>query len=414
MVVMAVEAMAQLAEALHHIEGKKLPEPAAYRVRNATFSRALVLEEGRGQPIMITLTPRTGSRDSWYEFKVSSLVNTSWLEHSRALIRMEADRRIMASKDALKPFVNSTPGHLWYSAMEDVGYALGPAFQKHIEAESLSGTRRSRSTVSLIEPPSTYPQSKYAMHPTSVDAILQVCAPALWNGNRTNINAVIIPAIIDDVVICPQQESTKTGMAVVTSEFNGIGDPQATKNYTADVDVFDVDTGLLLFRLSKLRTSILNTQAVSHTDPVYCSLHWKPDISFMSQEALATFLTQHSADSSNSAAIKEAIKLVAFKQPALRVLEAVTLPENTTSIWMETVLEMSDTLAATEPAQYTHSDAKALLAAQETYELASVITYTMCDVTKVPLDKSFAEGKVDLAIVRSVGLGLAGAVLSSY
>lgn len=102
------------------------------------------------------------------------------------------------------------------------------------------------------------------MHPISVDGILQACGPALWNGNRTNMNAVIIPANIDDIVICPRPNSTTTSTAVVSSSYTGLGDPNETKNFTVNVNVYDIDTGLLLFQLSKLRTSILNTRAVSH------------------------------------------------------------------------------------------------------------------------------------------------------
>lgn len=94
MVVMAVEAMAQLTYALHDLEGKPLPKPPCYRVRNATFSRALVLQEKETQTIMTSLGARAGSKDSWYEFKIDSLVNGSWLEHSRGLVRVEQDRQI--------------------------------------------------------------------------------------------------------------------------------------------------------------------------------------------------------------------------------------------------------------------------------------------------------------------------------
>ena len=93
MVVMAVEAMAQLAHALHELEGRPLPKPPCYRVRNATFSRALVLQERETQTIMTTLGARAGSKGSWYEFKIHSLVNGSWLEHSRGLVSVEQDRR---------------------------------------------------------------------------------------------------------------------------------------------------------------------------------------------------------------------------------------------------------------------------------------------------------------------------------
>lgn len=66
LVVAAVEAMAQLTHALHDLEGKPLPKTPCYRVRNATFSRALVLQERETQTIMTTLGARAGSKDLWY------------------------------------------------------------------------------------------------------------------------------------------------------------------------------------------------------------------------------------------------------------------------------------------------------------------------------------------------------------
>lgn len=287
--------------------------------------------------------------------------------------------------------------------MEDVGYALGPAFQKHIEAESLSGKRNSRSTVSLVEPPSTYPQTQYQMHPTTVDAILQVCAPALWNGNRTNINAVIIPAIIDDVVVCSQSQTAKMGIAVVTSAYSGVGDPQATKNYTADVDVYDVDTGLLLFRLSKLRTSILNTRAVAYEEPTYCSLKWKPDITFLTQDAIDHLCKRNTDDSSSTdSAIEQVLQLIAFKKPTLRVYEGVTLVDDSGSLWLDTIATMPDVLMAPEKVHFAHVDPKALLDVQDKYQLSNVVDFTLQDITKPRSDKITVENKLDLVIVRTV------------
>ena len=91
MVVMAVEAMAQLTHALHDLEEKPMPKVPCYRVRNATFSRALVLQEREKQTVMMTLGARAGSKDSWYEFKIHSVVNGNLLEHSRGFVRVEED-----------------------------------------------------------------------------------------------------------------------------------------------------------------------------------------------------------------------------------------------------------------------------------------------------------------------------------
>ena len=287
--------------------------------------------------------------------------------------------------------------------MEDVGYALGPAFQKLLEAESLSGTRTCRSIVSLREPPSAFAQSCYQMHPTSVDGILQACGPALWNGNRTNMNAVIIPASIDDIVISAQPDSTTTGMAVVSSSYTGLGDMNETKNYTVDVNVFDVDTGLLLFQLSKLRTSILNTRAVSHIDPIYCSLNWKPDIAFLSPEALAISLDLRPTKVGDDwAAINEVIDLIAFKTPNLNVFEGMTIPDDPTSIWLDGVLESSGVRTAYESFQFAHVDAKALLTAQNKYGMSKCADFSVKDISSTLFKEYLTEAKFELVIIRMV------------
>lgn len=437
MIVMAMEAMSQRAQALHHLEGKNLPSRPCYKVRNATFTKALVLEEGQSQAITIELNVRTGSRDSWCDFKIQSRVNEGWTEHSRGLVRAEDERPISmfnevrtgdnlamltlssgfkagyATTETQHAWQALVPGksfafYIWINtygpleAMEDVGYALGPSFQKHLEAESLSGSRESRSLVSLAEPASTYAQSKYQMHPTSVDGILQVCAPALWNGNRTNINAVIIPAIIDEVVICAQPTTTTIGMACVTSSYAGVGDPNETKNYTADVDVYDVNDGRLLLRLSKLRTSILNTQAVSHVNPVYCCLKWKPDITLVTPSALARHLEDIATSQLHArASIDEVINLVAFKTPNMRVAESVMIVEDSASIWLD---GLSAVRTACESFQYMHADPKALLAAQEAYSLQKVISFDVNNFTKPKTESVSADATVDFLVLRTVSL----------
>ena len=287
--------------------------------------------------------------------------------------------------------------------MEDVGYALGPAFQKHLEAESLSGTRNSRSIISLKEPPSTFAQSRYQMHPTSVDAILQASAPALWNGNRTNINAVIIPAVIDEVVICPQSDSTTTGMAIISSSYTGLGDPNETKNYTTDIKVYDADTGLLLFHLSRLRTSTLNTRAVAHVDPVYCSLDWKPDISLLSPEALNSWLNLCASNAGNDwKQIDEVIDLIAFKIPHLNVFEGVMIPEDPASVWLDDIVDAHSIRTGYESFHFAHVDSQALVVAKKKYGTRKSATFSVNKFLSSSLKESLVEIKFELVIIRMV------------
>lgn len=88
---MGVEAMSQVSQALNLLEGKPLPKNHRYRVRNSTFPKALVLEEGKKKNIMLSLTARPGTKDSWHEFKVFSLTDDIWAENCRGLVRIEED-----------------------------------------------------------------------------------------------------------------------------------------------------------------------------------------------------------------------------------------------------------------------------------------------------------------------------------
>lgn len=88
---MAIEAAYQTTFANALSQGKTVPDNYRYRLRNVKFPKALVLEEGKESRVMLTFAPVPGSKDSWYEFKVSSLNDGSWSEHSYGLVCLERD-----------------------------------------------------------------------------------------------------------------------------------------------------------------------------------------------------------------------------------------------------------------------------------------------------------------------------------
>jgi hypothetical protein len=89
-IAMGVEALYQAHQATNFIEWSTFIDKYRYRLRNVTFSKALVLQEkGVGHKIMVTLASH---QDSWYEFKISSLTTEgTWIEHSRGLVCLEED-----------------------------------------------------------------------------------------------------------------------------------------------------------------------------------------------------------------------------------------------------------------------------------------------------------------------------------
>ncbi len=229
---MAVEALYQARMGVHLTEGTVLADKPRYKLRNVTFPKALVLQEnGDGHKIMLSLAACPGTKDSWHEFKIFSLNDKIWSEHSRGLICAEEDFAQVADKSLLAPLSHPTPGHLWYKAMHDAGYSFGPLFQKHLQAESMSGSRKSRSLVSLTEPAEEYQQSFYPMHPVVIDGCFQTVGPSLWKGNRSTVDSVLVPAIIDSLIINARETKPEVGISVTSSKYVGVGRQEEPKNY---------------------------------------------------------------------------------------------------------------------------------------------------------------------------------------
>lgn len=310
------------------------------------------------------------------------------------------------------PLAHATSGHLWYKAMTDAGYSFGPSFQKHLEVESISGVRQSRSTVSLVEPLSEYPQSSFPMHPACIDGCLQTTGPSLWKGNRTNVNAVLVPAIIDSIIINSKATHSEIGISVTSSKYVGVGRPEETKNYMSDASVYDSENGSLLLQFSGLRYHTLDTREDLHATHNYSRVAWKPDITFISQEKLVEQVLKTPQDNShniwdqNLIEVNQVIDLIAHKKPTLKVLEINLRPNDSTSIWLDGNSFDKSSRAATRKHVFATMDANALIAAQEKYETLRNTDFIMLDLTNPPTEFSSANSDVDLAIVKLVSIPL--------
>jgi acyl transferase domain-containing protein len=404
---MAVEAVYQTSVNTLFSKDNKIPENYRFRIRNVKCPRALVLDENNEHKVMLALAPILGSKDAWYEFKVSSLADEIWNEHSTGLIRIELDMKDVPSQAALEPLKHTTPGHLWYKAMHDAGYNFGPHFQKHLEIESTAGQRHSRSLVSLVQPASAWDQSCYPMHPACIDGCFQSVAPSLWKGDRSNINSVLVPAIVDNIVIASRPALPEQGISITTSEYLGVGRKEDMKNYSSSGSVYDPTTGNLVFEITGLRYHRLETREDIHAAHIYTRLGWKPDITFLDEPQLCRLIMENSATSLDdeknpSETLSKVINLVAHKKPNLKVMEINLDPKDTSSLWLQQDLADTSARGAAKKYHFIFNDAKALINAQEQHEEAGSAVFALLDLTKPELAPS--ETDFDFVIAKIPGL----------
>ncbi|THC91910.1 hypothetical protein EYZ11_008620 [Aspergillus tanneri] len=327
--------IAMAVEAMYQVSCMQQPDIAAtshelgYRLRNIRFDIALVLDDEVDSVIYLAMNPSSGANRTWYEFTVSSSRENVTTTHASGMICLQEPIMDHASETDITPLQHSSPGHLWTKACAELGYNYGPAFHILEQVEARAGKRYARSLITLTDPPSAYePQSSYPFHPAALDGAFRATMPSFF-ADSSKVCEVLIPAMVDDMVINPNQARHHVGMAVASCKYSGRGRKDTGKSYLGNVSVYDPTSGALLIRV----TGLSNHQIDLGIDPL--SRHTltqdiiKPDISTLSQESINKLSYGHRE------MIPLLLELAVHKKPSLKVLEVDLDSGGLYSLWLE-------------------------------------------------------------------------------
>lgn len=416
-IAMAVEAVYQMTMMTEWKE--QAPIRYRYRFRDVKFSRALVLDGQAESRIMLSLTPVLGSTRSWFEYKVSSLREAVWTEHSTGLVRIETNYRDQAApQGAIEPLRFATPGRSWYKAMADAGYNFGPAFQKHLMVESTTGKRHSRSTVSMEAPASAYGQSFFPLHPACIDGCFQTVSPALWEGDRTTVGAVLVPTVLGSLVITAREEQPAEAISVASAQYLGVGRTDTPRNYGTNCSVYDPRDGTLLLEMKGLKFGEIETSENEGMGHTFTRLCWNADVSMLLsalKPRLKQYLTEkrqqpgdfpkddtpdNAEETQQESMVQDLIDLIAHKNPLIKVLELNIDPEDVASLWLQGILSSQYLIrAACSQYHFASSNPNTLVSVQEQHSLhAPNAGFSLFDLSKA--EPVLADMQFDLVILK--------------
>lgn len=280
-IAMACEAMYQVAKStrIELYSGSDSVRDASYRLRDVRLLLALVLEEEVDHHVYLFLSTMPGQKNTWFQFKISSLRDDSWTEHCTGFIRIDPAAKPTSSP--IQPLKYATSIRHWHRSMQKVGFNFGPWFQNVTDIESVPGQRKARARLSLVSKISTSNESKYPIHPTIFDSFFQSCMPSLYQGYRTAINMVLVPHLIDEITITSPKETSPSGIAVTSAVFT-TGRKDKTQNYAANATIYDEANGTQISSIKGLHFTELNiSQKSVDAAPLIMTLDWKPDISLL-------------------------------------------------------------------------------------------------------------------------------------
>jgi NADPH:quinone reductase-like Zn-dependent oxidoreductase/SAM-dependent methyltransferase len=223
-------AMAMEAAFQYHTDRADAPPIAGYTFRNVAVSSTLEVPDTEVGTDVVLNMQKTGSASNnslvtWYEFKISSLNDEtgSWIEHCTGLIK------IANSKVSQRGGFNqnheawhSASIDEWYKKFRALGLEYGPCFQALSNLQA--GSQRAAANVALAPTlEAVTAESKYPLHPASLDNCLQLANIAAYSGNARLAKQAYIPVMFDELTIWSQhnQGSTEPGYAVAEGELRG-------------------------------------------------------------------------------------------------------------------------------------------------------------------------------------------------
>lgn len=257
-------------EAMRQLDGSG----HGFTIRRANISTALVLQDN-GVPVeMITTVRRhrlTESTESdWWEFSIASHNGANWTKHCFGEAKAhEAELSSACETPHLPRKVSSAR---CYTAMARAGLNYGPTFQRLGEVHTATTKQEATAQIATRD----YDTQDYHLHPSIIDASLQLFSAAATKGYANAAARMMIPTRIEEISILRCYEDLQLHMfADYTPNGSVIGKGECTST----------SNGKVVLRSSGVRLSCVQDAPEENRDG-FARLEWGPHIDFMDVASL--------------------------------------------------------------------------------------------------------------------------------
>ncbi|KAM7191535.1 Acyl transferase domain containing protein [Rhypophila sp. PSN 637] len=321
-----------------------------YTVKEVTLHQALVLNDETPAETITTLKPQriTASLDSteWYEFSIVSYKPSSndvsntkignaaqgvWNKHCTGLVRSGSNfkrRPYQTRKPPPKSLPRRVSSQRWYTTMSRIGLNYGPRFTglrdissdviNHATGKSSSGADKSHTSMiaKIVDNTGEQSESAYALHPSTLDLILQSWTVASVQGQYRKFTQLALPTFIQewyvgDLGSSPHDDKARTiqiktnstgrpGLGVVGESFGIV--PTTNPDIPNENELVYFLTGFKATPIESMSSP--SSRALTPDSPdsatsedmdlpeqatqMSLQLHWKPAINFLPNTATLT------------------------------------------------------------------------------------------------------------------------------
>ncbi|KAL4912325.1 hypothetical protein BDW62DRAFT_24860 [Aspergillus aurantiobrunneus] len=320
---MAVEALMQKALPLEgHVADNSVV------LRQVLLPNALPLSDQESIELYTELRPyaisSVNNSSSWWEFQISSISDDSACVRAKGQVRLE-------SAAAREPEVLSCPcrveaqlKQLWYESIARGGLYFGPTFQ-HMheiytpESKGILYAEASTRTLTPSIEGGAQSQPRYLVHPTLLDALLQVSLVACTGGSIQSAVARV-PTRLGHVSIRPPTTPANGSVIRSTSKVTGLNTHQT------NAVLFDAQN-LTVAQFAKVDfTTFTGNEKTDEIRHPITRVIWRPDIDLIDDDCCFTTALEYVLSVSHLscfgplAHILAAIDMIVHKDPGGHIL----------------------------------------------------------------------------------------------
>ncbi|KAI0476273.1 putative polyketide synthase [Xylariaceae sp. FL0804] len=310
---MAIEAVTQLNE----LSDRPVEVIASYTLRDVVIKKALVTPDNDdGVEVLFNIRPsvfdEAAAAQTWWDFSVSSIDGEVVKEHMTGSIGVNVRSRGERQARTVPEFPQRATGKAWNQALREVGFDYGPTFQDmdDIRFDGQNYEASCRTNIKQ-EVDSTLGESRYALHPASVDSTLQLCIAAIYAGRTSALSCGVVPTGMQECTIwTPSKEQLDAQKA---SAYAWV-DRRGMRVCETSVQML-ADDGEMVMEITKVKTTAYEAAVPQRAETAlknapYGEMAW--DLDFDSID-MATAM--------DSTTVAELANLALFKNPGMKVLE---------------------------------------------------------------------------------------------
>ncbi|RDW86492.1 type I polyketide synthase [Aspergillus mulundensis] len=205
----------------------QLTGSAAYTVQNVHIASAMILEESKSVEVVTTLRKHAltaADNSRWWEFTISSENKGIWTKHCWGLVT-EGCAVSTPSNPDVAPLARRVDSKRWYQTLSRAGLNYSDRF---VGLQDITASPVDL-LASAVIPDIQVPGEEYALHPSTLDNVLQSWSIAATNGEYRRLDHMFLPTFIEQFYVSdsgrqsPLRVRTTAKESVVQAEGDSYG-----------------------------------------------------------------------------------------------------------------------------------------------------------------------------------------------